>query len=102
MGDRSRRDGPAIDDMERARDGFRDEVEMMLLGEPVINEERVGPRVYEGVGQYGLRVGGNSDWNDKVCFWVEDSRELKRCERNWSRGKGWAPWWAQGVASSET
>jgi hypothetical protein len=39
VSDRARGDGPAIDDVEWARNGFWDEVELVLRGEPVIDEE---------------------------------------------------------------
>ena len=39
VSDRARGDGLAIDDVEQARNGFWDEVELVLRGEPVVNEE---------------------------------------------------------------
>jgi hypothetical protein len=36
--------------MERAGNGLWDEVEVMLGDEPVVDEKRIGSRVYEGVG----------------------------------------------------
>ena len=88
--------------MERAGNGLWDEVKVMLGGEPVVDEKRIGSRVYEGVGWYRLGIGEEGDGDDEVRLWVEDGRESKRWRVSGSRKWVWAPWRAQAVASSET
>jgi hypothetical protein len=48
---------------------------VVLCDEPVVDEERIRPRIYEGVGGYGFGVGGEGDGNDEVCFGIEEGGE---------------------------
>jgi hypothetical protein len=88
--------------VKRAGNGLWDEVKVMLGGEPVVDEKRIGSRVYEGVGWYRLGIGGEGDRDDEVRLWVEDGGESEWWRVCGSRKWVWAPWRAQAVASSET
>jgi hypothetical protein len=88
--------------VKRAGNGLWDEAKVMLGGEPVVDEKRIGSRIYESVGWYRLGIGGEGDRDDEVCLWVEDGGESEWWRVCGSREWLWAPWRAQAVASSET
>jgi hypothetical protein len=66
--------------VERTGYGLLNAGKVVLGDEPVIDEERIRPRIYEGMGGYGFGVGGEGDGDDEVCFWVEDGGESERWE----------------------
>jgi hypothetical protein len=88
--------------VKRAGNGLWDEAKVMLGGEPVVDEKRIGSRVYESVGWYRLGIGGEDDRDDEVRLWVEDGGETEWWRVCGSKKWVWAPWRAQAVASSET